>query len=112
MNRKIMGTRYFLYQRRYKLVERYRLLLLTREIRLIEIPNWALEHPGCSKVIHITAFRADRGTSLNWFLEDLLFTELEIKQAEKEGNARLAEALKPILRDYRVEYNILVKRQN
>lgn len=80
--------------------EKYQSRLLTRKIRLSEVPESFRHNPRYGCVIYITAFRADRMVSKTRYEEDLEYFELELLLMEAGGkNLELLKHLQTVLED-------------
>lgn len=73
--------------------EKYKLALLTCQLRLHEVPEWLLQDPSHCSALYRTAFRVDRGMGEEQYRKDLNFLDMEILFAQIRGEDILAEIL-------------------
>lgn len=86
--------------REEKLCQKYELRLLTRQIRMWDVPESLRRNPACARSIYITGFRAARMVSKARYEEDLVKLEVEISLVEaKDNHPVLLEQLRTILAD-------------
>lgn len=85
--------------------QKYELQLLTRKIRIWDVPESLRRDPEWARGIYIMGFRADRMVSKERYQEDILKLEVEIALIEAEGKRPvLLERLQVVLEDMR--YNL------
>ena len=77
-------------------IKKYVLMLLSKKIRLQEIPYSLLRDLDSCFELYITAFRADRGISRSQYEADYYFLEVEIALANTAKNLTLKNALEDI----------------
>ncbi|MPM85143.1 hypothetical protein SDC9_132220 [bioreactor metagenome] len=88
-----------------RLCRKYELQLLTRRIRLWDVPESLRRNPTYARGIYITGFRADRMVSRERYETDLRKLGVEIALIEAEGKRPvLLERLQAVLEDMR--YNL------
>lgn len=63
---------------RQKRCQMYQDMLLSNKIRLRDIPENYRLSKDCGNILHIIAFRADRGVSKERYMEDLAYLDWEI----------------------------------
>lgn len=92
-------------RREDRLCRKYELQLLTRRIRLWDVPESLRRNPTYARGIYITGFRADRMVSRERYETDLRKLGVEIALIEAEGKRPvLLERLQAVLADMR--YNL------
>lgn len=77
--------------------EKYKLALLTCQLRLSDVPEWLLQDPSHCSALYRTAFRVDRGMGEEQYRKDLKFLDMEILFAEIRGEDILVEILTQVL---------------
>jgi hypothetical protein len=79
---------------------KYENQLITRRIRLWDVPESLRRNPTYARRIYITGFQADRMVSRERYGEDLLKLETEIALVDALGNCPvLLDRLQTVLRD-------------
>lgn len=90
-----------------KLCQKYELQLLTRKIRLWDVPEYLRRSPTCARGIYIVGFRADRMVSRERYEEDLSKLSVEFCIIEAEGNQpELLARLRTVLDE--MEHNLVL----
>lgn len=88
------------------LVDQYEIKLLTDNIRLKDLPQHMLRGKYATS-LYLTAFRADRGISMERYCEDMEFLLHEILGAIRRSDAVLEEKLETLLQDKLYEFRNL-----
>lgn len=68
-----------------RVCQKYELNLLSRKIRLRDVPKRLRRNPVYARDIYVTGFRADRMVSKARYKEDLLLLQTEILFVEAKG---------------------------
>lgn len=85
--------------------QKYEIKLLTRKIRIWDVPESLRRDPEWARGIYIIGFRADRMVSKERYQEDLLKLEVEIALIDAAGNQPiLLERLQAVLVE--MQYNL------
>ena len=88
------------------LVDQYEIKLLTDNIRLKDLPPHMLRGKYATS-LYLTAFRADRGISMERYCEDMEFLLRELLGAIRRSDAVLEEKLETLLQEKLSEFHRL-----